>query len=83
MFNVLPLAASPLSNANSGYIWVALICAAVALVLVGFLRFLAVRYKRCPSNRVLVIYGKVGKGDSARCVHGGAAFIWPLIQDYC
>ena len=31
---------------------------------------------------MLVIYGKVGNGDSARCVHGGAAFVWPLIQDY-
>jgi flotillin len=40
------------------------------------------RYKRCPSNRVLVIYGKVGGGNTARCIHGGAAFVWPLVQDY-
>jgi flotillin len=45
------------------------------------------RYKRCPSDRVLVVYGKVGKGGdqesrSAKCIHGGAAFIWPIIQDY-
>jgi flotillin len=46
------------------------------------------RYKRCPSDRILVVYGKVGKGTSgegnlsARCIHGGAAFIWPIIQDY-
>ena len=44
------------------------------------------RYKRCPSDRVMVVYGKVGKGqdgaNSARCIHGGAAFIWPIIQDY-
>jgi len=39
------------------------------------------RYKRCPSNRVLVIYGKTNSGAS-RCIHGGAAFVWPLIQDY-
>ncbi|MBI5723250.1 MAG: flotillin family protein [Planctomycetes bacterium] len=39
------------------------------------------RYKRCPSNKVLVIYGKTGKG-AAKCVHGGAAFVWPLIQSY-
>lgn len=38
------------------------------------------RYKRCPSNRILVIYGKVGRGRSARCIHGGGAFVWPLIQ---
>jgi flotillin len=40
------------------------------------------RYKRCPSNRVLVIYGKVGGGQSARCLHGGGAFVMPLIQEY-
>lgn len=39
------------------------------------------RYKRCPSDRVLVVYGKVG-GGSAKCIHGGAAFIWPVFQDY-
>ncbi len=40
------------------------------------------RYKRCPSDRILVIYGKTGAGQSANCIHGGAAFIWPVIQDY-
>ncbi len=45
------------------------------------------RYKRCPSDRILVVYGKVGRGAddqglSAKCIHGGAAFIWPIIQDY-
>jgi flotillin len=44
------------------------------------------RYKRCPSDRILVVYGKVGKGvdgsRTAKCIHGGAAFIWPIIQDY-
>jgi flotillin len=45
------------------------------------------RYKRCPSDRILVVYGKVGKGinsesRSAKCIHGGAAFIWPVIHDY-
>jgi len=40
------------------------------------------RYKRCPSDKILVVYGKVGGGESAKCIHGGAAFIWPVIQDY-
>jgi flotillin len=44
--------------------------------------FLASRYKRCPSDRILVVYGKVGEGQSANCIHGGGAMIWPLIQDY-
>lgn len=53
------------------------------IVLVFFLLILyASRYKRCPSDRILVIYGKVGTGRSARCIHGGSAFVWPLFQDY-
>jgi flotillin len=39
------------------------------------------RYKRCPSDKILVVYGKTG-GTSARCIHGGGAFIVPVIQDY-
>lgn len=48
------------------------------IIIISFIR----RYKRCPSDRILVVYGKVGTGNSARCIHGGAAFIWPVIQDY-
>ena len=45
------------------------------------------RYRRCPSDKILVIYGKTGRNaagsiSSARCIHGGAAFIWPVFQDY-
>lgn len=47
-----------------------------------FLIILIRRYKRCPSDRILVVYGKVGGGQSAKCIHGGAAFIIPVIQDY-
>ena len=50
----------------------------IFIVLISFIR----RYKRCPSDRILVVYGKVGGGQSAKCIHGGAAFIWPVIQDY-
>lgn len=39
------------------------------------------RYKRCPSDKILVVYGRTG-GTSARCIHGGGAFIWPVIQDF-
>ncbi|SFZ89854.1 flotillin [Flaviramulus basaltis] len=47
-----------------------------------FLIVLIRRYKRCPSDRILVVYGKVGGGQSAKCIHGGAAFIIPVFQDY-
>lgn len=49
----------------------------IFVIIVTFIR----RYKRCPSDRILVVYGKVG-GGSAKCIHGGAAFIVPVIQDY-
>lgn len=42
----------------------------------------ATRYKRCPSDRLLVVYGKVAGGKSANCYHGGGAFVWPVIQGY-
>jgi flotillin len=53
-----------------------------AIVFFGFVIMLVKQYKRCPSNRVLVIYGRTGKGQASQTVHGGAAFVWPLIQDY-
>ena len=40
------------------------------------------RYRRCPSDKVLVIYGNRGTSKSAKCVHGGGAFVWPIIEDY-
>jgi flotillin len=54
----------------------------LAVFLFVLIIFLASRYKRCASNQILVVYGKVGGGKSSRCLHGGGAFIWPLIQDY-
>ncbi|MEX2015801.1 MAG: hypothetical protein WD873_04120, partial [Candidatus Hydrogenedentales bacterium] len=63
-------------------IWLLIGVALAAAAAFSFVLLLSRRYKRCPSNRILIIYGKVGKGDSARCVHGGAAFVIPLIQDF-
>lgn len=61
----------------------------IVIVAVLFVTFAAIlsRYKRCPSDKILVVYGKTGKNktggvSSARCIHGGAAFIWPVFQSY-
>lgn len=55
----------------------------VAMLFIVVMLFSVVRrYKRCPSDKILVVFGKTGKGMSAKCIHGGAAFIWPVIQDY-
>lgn len=43
--------------------------------------FFISRYKRCPSDKILVIYGRTNSG-SAKCLAGGAAFVWPVIQAY-
>jgi len=56
--------------------------AAVVLIFVVFLFSMFRRYKRCPSDQILVVYGKTGGEGSSKCIHGGAAFIWPIIQDY-
>lgn len=56
--------------------------AAIVLIVLFFAVFLASRYRRCPSNRILVVYGKVGGDRASKCLHGGGTFVWPLIQDY-
>ena len=62
-------------------IWLGVIGSA-ALIAFFFLIFLVKQYKRCPSNRILVIYGKVGSERASKCLHGGGAFVIPLIQDH-
>ncbi len=49
---------------------------------VFFIVFVIKQYKRCPSNRILVIYGKVGTNQAAKCLHGGGKFVVPLIQSH-
>lgn len=44
--------------------------------------FFASRYKRCPSDMILVVYGRVGAGETSNCIHGGGKLVIPLIQDY-
>jgi flotillin len=63
-----------------------LICVVVVL---AFSLLLAVlrRYRRCPSDKIMVVYGNVGSNSdgtnrSSKCIHGGAAFVWPIIQSY-
>jgi len=61
----------------------------VAVSIFATIAALISRYKRCPSDKLLVVYGRTGKktdgsGDSstARVLHGGGAFVWPVIQDF-
>ncbi len=61
--------------------WSVVVVAALVLF-VSTVLFISMRYRRCPSDRILVIYGKVANNRSAHCLHGGGTFVWPLIQDY-
>ena len=70
-----------LAQAGGGGSVIIFLLIVIGLIAFGLLITLASRYKKCPSNRILVVYGKTGRG-AARCVHGGAAFVWPLLQAY-
>lgn len=66
---------------------VPVVVCAIALVIFAFVIVFASRYKKCPSDKIMVIYGKVGTNKdgtqrSAKCIHGGAAFVYPVIQAY-
>lgn len=59
----------------------------IAVVLLATIIVILSRYRKCPSDKVMVIYGKVGSDidgqtKSAKCIHGGAAFIIPVLQSY-
>ena len=60
----------------------------IYLIIVGVVVFVMLvmailnRYRRCPSDKILVVYGTTGDRGSAKCVHGGGTFVWPVIQDY-
>ena len=67
-----------------GFETIILIC---VVVIIAFSLLVAVmrRYKKCPSDKVMVVYGNVGSNKdgtsrSSKCIHGGAAFVWPIIQ---
>ncbi len=82
---LFPMAATMMA-AGPAFTSLVLVCVIVLLVLTTIIVIFS-RYRKCPSDKVLVIYGKVGSGQdgssrSSKCIHGGAAFIWPVIQAY-
>jgi flotillin len=71
-----------LASAPTGFESTLILVAVFVAVLFVTLILIARMYKRCPSDRILVIYGKVAGNKSSHCIHGGGAFVVPLIQDY-
>ena len=80
---------STLANTQSAGLDPSIVMLVVVVAVLLFSIFLVVvsRYKKCPSDKIMVIYGKVssnkdGTSRSAKCIHGGASFVWPVIQAY-
>ncbi len=67
-----------MSNLNTDIIFAT---GAVVVLAFATIAFFISRFRRCPSDKILVIYGRVGVGASCHCLHGGGAFIWPVIQE--
>ena len=64
-----------------------ILVAVIGIILFSLILWFFSRYKKCPSDKIMVIYGRVGKNSdgstrSSKCIHGGAAFIVPVIQAY-
>lgn len=68
-------------QAMSALPWIGVIFG-LALIVLFVAIFVARQFRRCPSNQVLVVYGRVGGGKAARCLHGGGTLVVPLVQDY-
>lgn len=71
----------PILAANTPFDYVIPIAIFVLFAL-GAAGWLFSRYRMCPSDKILIVYGKVGAGQPARCYHGGATFVWPIVQSY-
>lgn len=69
-----------MAQAGSTFSWILPVAFFLGLIVI-FSAWLLSRYKKCPSDKILVVYGRTG-GGSAKCIHGGAAFIVPVFQDY-
>lgn len=52
-----------------------------ALVLVVVLVWLTSRYRECPPNHLMVVYGRMGGGATHVVLREGGRFVWPIIQD--
>lgn len=77
MINTLLIFAAKAGESSSQSI-IAIV--AIVVFLLGTAALLFSRYKMCPSDKILIVYGKVGAGRSAKCIHGGATFVMPVIQ---
>jgi flotillin len=73
-----------LAQGNSGFtpdsvLWL-LVIGAILLVMLFVVVIVVKQYRRCPSNRILIVLDR-GKGAKpSKCLHGGGTFVVPFIQ---
>ncbi len=77
----LTLLAAPPQTPTSELWWLGLLGGGL-LLFIFIAAFIVKQYKRCPSNQILVVFGKVRGRQAAKCLHGGGTFVVPLVQDY-
>lgn len=88
MLASLVLLQAPFSDGLSSALSpIVIIVAVVLLVIASLVVFFVSRYKRCPPNQVMVVYGSGGTTDEegrtiAKVLNGGGTLVWPVIQDY-
>jgi len=78
----IPLSLLAQDSSGGGSQFMLILTVSLVVVGLGMLIFFFSRYQKCPSDRILVIYGKTGSGMSSKCLHGGAAFVWPVFQAF-
>ena len=78
----IPLSLLAQASSGGGSQFMLILTVSLVVVGLGMLIFFFSRYQKCPSDRILVIYGKTGAGQSSKCLHGGAAFVWPVFQAF-
>ncbi len=67
---------------------VIIVISVVVLILFSLALALISRFKRCPSNKVLVVYGSLlgknpdGTKRASKCLHDGGTLVLPVFQSY-
>ena len=79
---LIPLAAAQETDENNPFVGLSILTFVTILLLVAVVIFFAQRYKRCPPDKIMVIYGRTAGSEASKVIHGGATLVWPLIQDY-
>ena len=79
---LIPLAAAQETDESNPFVGLSILTFVTIQLLVAVVIFFAQLYKRCPPDKIMVIYGRTAGSEASKVIHGGATLVWPLIQDY-